>query len=339
MAYKRLDPEDLVISSDSISSTVWSNNTPTLTSFFTSSTQVASNAGQFYYEVYNLIPSNTSSISQFDIAYGDKLGSGSLYYNDLVAGNSPSRTIYGQYRTLVLGDENSDFIFGNYTSSYFYVININRAQYKEALLPGSLTLQLSGSAGRITLTDDSQIAPSVVFKDAGRVYNIVSGSAGAVNTTVSSLGWTPNSGSYGWMLPDIGVILLNGAALDGNSTARGISLGTQRSADTNNNNPAKLYNALNLGANFTINNTETLTSDYVFVRARNSEFNYSENPSYISGSTGEIIYDNFINSPQTFITTVGLYNDSNELLAVAKLSRPLLKDFTKELLLRCKLDF
>jgi hypothetical protein len=46
-----------------------------------------------------------------------------------------------------------------------------------------------------------------------------------------------------------------------------------------------------------------------------------------------------INNPQTFITTVGMYNDNNELLAVAKLSRPLVKDFTKEALIRIKLDY
>ena len=82
-----------------------------------------------------------------------------------------------------------------------------------------------------------------------------------------------------------------------------------------------------------------ITSDYIFIRPRSSEFNYSENPSFISGSTGEVIYSDFINNPQVYITTVGLYNDNNELLAVAKLSRPLVKDFTKESLVRVKLDF
>ena len=70
-----------------------------------------------------------------------------------------------------------------------------------------------------------------------------------------------------------------------------------------------------------------------------SEFNYSENPSYISGSTGEVIYNYFINNPQTYVTSIGLYNDSNDLLAIAKLSKPLNKDFTKEALVRVKLDF
>ena len=76
---------------------------------------------------------------------------------------------------------------------------------------------------------------------------------------------------------------------------------------------------------FELNSQETITSDYVFIRARNNEFNYTENPSFISGSTGEVIYNYFINNPQTFPTTVGLYNDSNDLVAVAKLSQAKIK--------------
>ena len=44
---------------------------------------------------------------------------------------------------------------------------------------------------------------------------------------------------------------------------------------------------------FTLNSQETITSDYVFVRPRSSQYNYSENPSFISGSTGEVIYNSF----------------------------------------------
>lgn len=347
MAFKRLDPEDLVISTDSVAGAMWSNNTPTLTSFFTSSTQIASNTAQFYYSVYQTSSTNSSAAVQFDIAYCDQYGSGSAWYNPGVNGMSPTRTNYGQYRTLILGDENASFVFGGVTSSYFYAINIERSRYKQSLLPGVMTMFLSGSGGLISLTDDSTIASSVTYTDAGRVYNMVSGSAGTVFTGTNASGFTPSSGSYGWFLPDIGVILLNGVALDATGAGGGISLGTSRisiSSSLNNvNNPRLIVNALNragaAGRGFTMNSQEALSSDFIFVRARNNEFNYSENPSFISGSTGEIIFDSFINNPQTYITTVGLYNDSNELLAVAKLSRPLPKDFTKELLVRVKLDF
>ena len=47
---------------------------------------------------------------------------------------------------------------------------------------------------------------------------------------------------------------------------------------------------------------------------------------FLHGSTGAVLYDLFINSPTTYITTVGMYNDQNELLAVAKLSKPLKKN-------------
>jgi hypothetical protein len=76
----------------------------------------------------------------------------------------------------------------------------------------------------------------------------------------------------------------------------------------------------------------------VFVRVKNADYNYTSNPSMIDVS-GSLIYPNFVNSPQTYMTTVGLYNTNNELLAVAKMSKPLVKDFTKEALVRVKLDW
>ena len=103
-------------------------------------------------------------------------------------------------------------------------------------------------------------------------------------------------------------------------------------------NNSKLYENIKLAQTFSLNSEETITSDYIFVRVRNSDFNYSTNPSMISGS-GEFVDSSLINNPQTFITTIGLYNDANELLSVAKLSKPLVKDFTKEALVRVKLDF
>jgi len=341
-AYRRLEPSDLVLSNDSVTTAIWSDNTPTLTAFYTSSTQVSSSTAEFYFDVYQTSSDGDTAAVQFNIAYADAVGSGSAFYNALVTGSSPTKTNYGQYRNLVLGDENANFIFGNTTSSYFYVINVERSRYKEHLLPGTMTLDLQGPGGaNLTLTDDSQINTATVFVDAGRRYNLISGSAGSLSGgALNTNGWTANSGSYGWFLPDVGLILLNGEALDSvGGAGGGIALNTTRSFDTLTNNQEKIFVALNAGSGFTLNSQETLSSDYVFVRARNNEFNYSENPSFISGSTGVVLYDDFIDNPKTYITTVGLYNDNSELVAVAKLSRPLAKDYTKELLVRVKLDF
>jgi hypothetical protein len=337
MSFKRLDPEDFLVSSDSIVNTLWSTNTPTLTTFFTSSIQIGSSAGIYYYSVYQTGSTLSNAAVQFDIAYADSKGSGSVLYNNAVPELSPTKTIYGQYRSMILEDENSSFIFGKgtniYTTDNFWAINFERARYKQSLFPGSLNLKLSGSNGIINLTDDSIDNPVSQFLGSTRVYQLISGSNGTAGTSATS-GYVVGSGSYGLVFPDLGTILLNPYAL-----SQSIHVSPSRSNNSDGSNNAKLFNAINLGASFTANSQETLTSDYVFVRARNSEFNYSENPSFISGSTGEVIYDQFINAPQVYLTTIGMYNDSNELIAVAKMSRPLLKDFTKEALVRVKLDF
>lgn len=338
MSYKRFDAEDIVVSSDSVTAPLWTNNVLTLTEFYTSSIQVSGESGDYFYDVYNTGSSLDNSEVQFAVSYADELGSGSEYYNVAVLGKSPSSTIYGQYRNIVLGDEEGSFTFGNVTSPYFYVININRTRYKEKLLPGTISLTLQKGAATIVLTDNSQITSTVSYVDSGRVYDIVSGSVGEVFTGVNANGYTANSGSYGKFLPDVGVIILNGKALDESSGNGGIGLATARNVNSPDNNHAKIYEAIKAGASFRLNSEETISSNYIFVRARNSEFNYSGNPSNITGS-GELRHSIMVDRPQAYVTTVGLYSDSNDLLAVAKLSRPLLKDFTKENLIRIKLDF
>lgn len=344
MSFKKLDKEDFVVSSNTITSTVWSNNSPSLSTFYTSSTQKNGSSGLYYLNVYQTPSSASSAEVQFSIVYGDSTGGGNLPFDNGVPGISPSTSIYGQYRTLVLEDENSQFEFGDFSGSYFYAISIERARYKEKLLPGSFNLTLSSSnaaAGTevLKLTDNSNDVALPTYYGTQRAYQIVSGSDGSA---YSGSGYTAESGSYGLFLPDISTIILNGAALDDNTAlGGGINLGTSVSTASNGDNLTKLYDAINnaSGSLFQLNSQETITSDYVFIRTRNSEFNYSENPSFISGSTGEVIYDYFIDNPTVYPTTVGLYNDANELVAVAKLSKPLEKDFTKESLIRVKLDF
>ena len=336
MSFKRLDAEDFVVSSDSISATLWSTGAPTLTSFYTSSVQAAGSAGNYYLSVYQTSSTSTDAATQFDIVYADVAGSGSTPYNSVIPKNSPSSTIYGQYRALILEDENASFIFGTdtnvLTAEDYWVLSVERARYKESLFPGSFNLTLSGSGGIIHLTDNSQDVLVNTFIGSSRVFQLVSGSNGSA---IAGGGYVANSGSYGLLFPELGTVLLNPYAI-----SQSIGVTTNRTAGlANGTNNATLYNSINLGESFKLNSQETITSDYLFIRARNSEFNYTENPTFISGSTGEVIYDNFINNPQTYITTVGMYNDSNELLAVAKISRPLIKDFTKEALVRVKLDF
>lgn len=339
MSFKRLDPEDFLISADSIAAAAWTDNDPTLGSgqFHTSSTQVSSITGKYYLDAYQTTATANGAEVQFSVAFGNKAGSGSALYDGGIEGKSYSSTVYGQWRNIILGDENADFVFGGITpiTQSIYAISVERARYKGNLFLGTLDLRLSDGTNTLRLTDNSKDVSTVSFNEAGRVFQLVSGSNGEA---YSGDGYTTDSGSYGLVLPDIGAIILNDSALRLDAGLGG-GIGLDSSLASTADNNGTLFNYLKQGANFKLNSQENLTSDFVFIRARNSEYNYSENPSFISGSTGEVIYTDFINAPQTFITTVGLYNDANELLAVAKLSKPLKKDFTKEALIRVKLDF
>ena len=312
MSFKRFETDDIAISAEAITAPVWSTGAPTLNTFYTSSAQYTSN-NQYYVDIYQTGSNQTNAAVQFSISYANKAGSGSLLLNSAVNGKSPSSIIYGQYRSLVLGDEDSDFSLSGNTLSEFYVLSIDRARYKEKLLPG--TFQLNTDNG--VFVDNSTNLTTVTYGDAGRVYKVVSGSiADGINNTTEK----------GYFLPDIGTILLHSSS---------IATATTTTSNSNGQNAKKFFDAL---TSIRLNSEETISSQYAFVRVRNSEFNYSTNPSNITGS-GDLRHNVMINAPQAYMTTVGLYNDNNDLLAVAKLSQPLLKDFTKEALVRIKLDF
>ena len=359
MSFTSLGPSDFVISTDSITAPAWSSNVPVLSNFYVqtpaNATYITQNA--FYLNVFQAPPGSTSASVQFAIAYGDQQGSGSLPYNSLVPGVTPSLTTYNQYNTLIYGPAVSSsaqgFNFGGAatTAQTIFAINVDRNRYKETLFPGTFNLVIGSGSALLSLTDNSNDVSTVTYLDCGRAYNIVSGSNGKA-TSASPLsggnkGYTI-SGSYGLFLPDIGAILLNPSAIGLQVGDGGLNAPMTGSTGTNLNgyNNSKVFELLrsgslafaSTGSGFQLNSQETISSDYVFVRIKNGEYNYTSNPSYISGS-GNLVFSNFINNPQTYPTTVGMYNNNNELLAVAKMSKPLVKDFTKEALIRVKLDW
>ena len=311
MSFSRYNTDDQVVSSETVVRGLWSGDSNILTAFTTQSGYT-----EYYLDVYD----STNTNLQFDIQFGNLYGSGSNLINPNVTGSSPSRVVYGQYRNLVYGTENTNFSFNNsVTASSIYVINIARSRYKESLLPGSFELTLTSGSSTIKLIDDSTTTNLSRFLGENRYYNIISGSitSGSFSTATN----------YGFFLPDLGI-----AILDSGSLSRFIS------PVTSSNNHLNLYRSIVSGSNFKLQSSETVSSTYFFTRVKNSEFNYTTNPSIIDDN-GNLLYTTLINSPQTFPTTVGLYNDNNELLAVAKMSRPLTKDFTKEALIRVKIDY
>jgi hypothetical protein len=340
MSFSSFTPDDSVISSDATISPMWTGDVTTLSTFATSSTQETSTPGTFYLDVYQTGSSLSNAEVQFSIAYGHISGSGSAYFNPSVPDKTPTRDIYGQFRSLIYGDENTPFTFGssNSTSKDIIIISINRARFKESFNPGSLTLTLTSGSNTIKLTDDSTVNTTSTYIGASRVYQLLSGSYNIVYSSNYTV-----SGSYGLVIPDEGLIILNPRALAlsaGNLGGVGAVFNEQNPSTSYAFNPNNrmVYDMIRTPATFRLQNYETISSRYFFVRVKNSEFNYTTNPTVID-SNGNLLYTSLIYNPQTYIASVGLYNNSGDLVAVAKLNKPLVKDFTKELLLRVKLDF
>lgn len=328
---------------------LFSENASSLSSMYTSSLQTTSSK-QYYYEVWN--GNDATSEAQYAIAYGNRLGSGSSAQGTL--NDSPSRAVYSQYKLLLLnpGDNTFTFADGN-SSDSIYAINFNRARIKEKLDPGNWQLTLGSLSGSffannvhtgsnvkfvgssyVSLIDDSAQTLQTNLTTAGRVYNIVSGSV---------TGGVYNSSSpvyYGLAYPDMGILVLNAAMLDAS-----MSFNTVTGSNIAGDNAWKLYTSIsgstasNVTREFQARNEETITSAHYFVRVKNAEYNFSNNPTFTTGTVGELAQPTFIGDPKTYITTIGLYNDRQELLAVAKLSQPVQKSFAKEALIKCKLDY
>jgi hypothetical protein len=92
----------------------------------------------------------------------------------------------------------------------------------------------------------------------------------------------------------------------------------------------------------TFQNITNINSTLLFCRATADEFNYSSNPTYVDGDGRIIVIDEGQEDTQrafSFVTTVGMYDANDNLLAVAKMSRPIEKNDEKDLTVRVRLDF
>ena len=338
--YNRFQSGDIVTNQKTFVTTgLFSGNEATMSIMQTSSLQTAASK-DYYYEAWN--GTTAASEPQFSVAYGHRKGSGSSA--DGTLNDSPSRAIYSQYRSLLLNPGDTSFTFGDGTSSdSIYAININRARIKDKLDPGNWQLhltELTASANIqriaatpkvISLIDDSGDTQQTL-SNSGPVYNIVSGSitAGVYNASAPHY--------YGLVYPNMGMLILNDTPL-----LQSASFATNTNSDAAGDNAWKLFTSISgsmsRGNVFSARNEETVVSTHYFVRVKNGEYNFSNNPSFTTGSLGEFAQPTFIGDPKTYITTIGMYSDLNELLAVAKLSQPIQKSFSNEALIKVKLDF
>jgi len=354
--------EDVVMRDVEVTTGLWSGDTGSLTTFYTSTTQLAKANSKYFVDVYKTDPASDSTATvQYSLAYGHVSGAGSPTLAQSDTSTLATKAVYYQFKNALLDDpEDSLFEFENSTTSEdVYAISVARSRFKSVVDPGNWQLTLSGSNGVFTFIDDSlqTLGTRRSFARSGNTFTIVSGSISGVSGSTIANRTASNSEGYGTFYPQKGILILNPSAI---SNTVGFSAASQNTTDNaatdlaaatapelpytgssvyEQHNWIGLHRSIVLGADFQARSAETISSQHFFIRLRNNHATTSNNPTWINETDKKVQIEEFEYDPKVFITTVGLYNEQNELLAVAKLSRPLEKSLTKEALIRVRLDF
>jgi hypothetical protein len=260
--------------------------------------------------------------------------------------NAKKINIYNQMAQVLVGyDENNNIrefdqdgdLSGGTKLQECIFINLARLLTKDEIQKGSfvLTLATGGTPASpdfgslLTISDDGAETNYKTNSPAGEYGILYTGSAP----------FTAGTG-VGLLYYQAGVAVLTASVFDGEFGAPAATYDTS-SIDavlTGSEISSSCDGFRNRMDNLDFNNTTELNSTIYFCRANTSDFNYSSNPTYLSGSKMRV-KNQETDSPISYVTTVGLYSADNELLAIAKLSEPLKKDPTNEFTLRVRLDY
>lgn len=352
--YKQFTDDDIVAGDiQTVSQPIWSENMNPYSQsfangigFFTSTAQL-SQSGDYYVNTFHRNPqTDPNGAVQYAIAYGNKKGSGSFGDANTTGQNvndTPSRAIYSQYRNMLLPPTDQSFSFSNGSGGTddpddIFVLNIARARFRQKVDPGNWELRIGSSSNAVSWTgsfmtfiDASGQGDSPTINEAGRVFGIYSGSGGVTSSAIQ----------FGLFYPDQGVLVFNATRL---SSSLGIAV-NKSDPNTLDNIPLQprnhnlLFQRISGSSNFLARSEEKVTSTHYFCRITNKQFNFSNNPTFVIGSSGQFLHASMVRNPSVYITTIGMYDPMNRLVAVAKLSRPLLKSFNREALVKVKLDY
>ena len=211
-------------------------------------------------------------------------------------------------------------------------VNLSRLLTKDEIKKGSVSIALGTASWADPFTGVKTFTDADAAENAGTL-NTIGGDYGILSSSTAGVG--------GVVFYQAGVMVLTSSIWTGTTDFFSQS-GTARTIDN------QLVSGSISGSadafrhrlqNLQFNNTTEINSTVYFCRMPHNKFNYSSNPTYLNAGSIRVKNNSRNNPPISYITTVGLYNSQNELLAVAKLSEPLRKDPTNELTLRVRLDY
>ena len=361
---------DKITTVEKVTTPYHSNGSDTLLAAKVTQSQNLTSTNETYF--YGISNADTPTVEEWNVAFGSLNGFGSL-----VEANTKAETeaIYKQYSSLLLAptEVTGGFIISRNSSlatvptnakvssgrdNEIFILSARRTNMKDRINKGTWTVSLSGStsvapngtvgATLLNLTDDS-VNETPVATPVGDRYNIVSGTLGSVSGSGAA------DRTYGFFYPDMGILVFSATELSAsipgvsgsavtdtvtyqNSRQTGFAFSTDTNADEK--TARRFINCLRpTGAKLVFRDEEDQVSAQYFCRVRSGQGNFSNNPTFVSGSENKLRSDKMQGNPQTFITSVQLYNENQDMVAVAQLSTPLKKNFSSEATIKVKLTY
>jgi len=357
---------DKISQTDKVTSPYFSDGTTELLAANIVSSSLTDTNETYFFGVSN---NSTATTEEWNVAFGSTNGYGSD--DDDNAIKAPTTAIYNQYASLLLAptEVTGGFFISRNNSlasvpsnakvssgkdEEIFILSARRSNMKDRINKGTWTVALSGSVASssnagatiLELTDDS-VNGSPTATPVGDRYNIVSGAAGTVQAEATDR-------TYGFFYPDMGVLVFSAAELSSSIPGRNTKVndvtvfddddhkgfGTGTGVDANKKFALRFINCLQpTGAKLRFRDEEDQVSAQYFCRVRSGQMNFSNNPTFVSGSLNELRQTTMKGNPNTFITSVQLYNSNGEMVAVGNLSTPLKKNFSSEATIKVKLTY
>ena len=242
-----------------------------------------------------------------------------------------------------------------------FVLSARRSNMKDRLNKGTWQINLSGSNsvgefgttvgpnGNVLYLKDDSSTTEATATPAGDRYNIVSCSSAGVIAGAATVQ------NFGYFYPDMGIMVFSAAELSSSIPGTGANADdvvlfnnanhkgfgyTKSVVNANSKTALRFINCLQpTGANIKMRDEEDQVSAQYFCRVRSGQMNFSNNPTFVSGSLNELRQTTMKGNPNTFISSVQLYNNAGEMVAVGNLSTPLKKNFSSEATIKVKLTY
>jgi len=321
-----------------------------------------------FQSVYDYPYLSSSANHIFDITIG--LDVNSPLFDVTTVQVTKKKNIYNQMAQILMGydatgsilqfDEDGNLLDGGTKLDDVFFFNFSRLLTKDEIKKGTFQMELGvddvytedGSVfeALVKITDHSAslASPSYLVNSPAGEYGILSATASL--GPPSAVLRDPGLHSVGLIFYQAGIVVLSGSVFNDQADG-GILSNTLNSSAMLSNSGVTGFNFVSGSEietaatairtrlyNVQFNNTTELNSTVYFCRANHNEFNYSSNPTYVDSSKIRVKSQSTDN-PIAYITTVGLYNDNNELMATAKLSEPLKKSPDTEFTIRARLDY